>query len=446
MIQSTDDRNALLSMAKADSHGVALHEHIVSTLPDWEKYERAGFIQVNASHKLKMWHLLSLEDKSDKAATDPTLDKILFDSISIEGDIQPSQYVLAQLYDIMRDDTSRYDAVSDMLPDLDIYNALINVLSRVNVDQYASDKALVLLCGFMCRTPQRFTTNQVSYVCREMGGGKWKMSENGRLEALSNLLKIDSYRVMVWDTPNIPEIILKELNADTGRQATCLYRAGFCVWLLAANENTRTKLIDGEIVRKLKLVLAESRVEKVVRVCVHTLQKLMDDHAGLEQIVEENLVQVLQLLEYEKWRDSDMYTEITEVAAELLSKIKLFSNFERYERELASGKLRWSFLHAEKFWHENVGRFEEKEFRAVRELVGLLETGDPQSLAVSCHDIGEFATLHPMGKKILQKLHAKEAVMTLLAHKEREVAREALLCVQKLMIERWQDAALPPTR
>lgn len=77
----------------------------------------------------------------------------------------------------------------------------------------------------------------------------------------------------------------------------------------------------------------------------------------------------------------------------------LSSNFDRYCRELSTGKLTWSFLHSEKFWHENVMHFEENEFSAVKNLVLLLRSSDQITLAVACSDIGEFARLHPTGKK-----------------------------------------------
>lgn len=54
----------------------------------------------------------------------------------------------------------------------------------------------------------------------------------------------------------------------------------------------------------------------------------------------------------------------------------------------------------EKFWRENVMAFENDEFRAIRKLVKLLDTTtDKTTLAVVCYDLGEFARLHPAGKK-----------------------------------------------
>jgi hypothetical protein len=54
----------------------------------------------------------------------------------------------------------------------------------------------------------------------------------------------------------------------------------------------------------------------------------------------------------------------------LLSVVVLFfpprSSFELYREEVMSGNLVWSLVHrSEKFWRENVGRFEENNFKVL---------------------------------------------------------------------------------
>jgi len=77
-------------------------------------------------------------------------------------------------------------------------------------------------------------------------------------------------------------------------------------------------------------------------------------------------------------------------------------------------------------------------------LASLLSSSDPTTLAVACHDIGEFVSLHPLGKKQAGRLGVKERVMELMASPDqdkRDVRREALLCCQKIMLNKWQDVA-----
>lgn len=106
---------------------------------------------------------------------------------------------------------------------------------------------------------------------------------------------------------------------------------------------------------------------------------------------------------------------------------------------MLSGVLRPGPLHNEKFWRENISQFEDNEFAAIRELATLLhESNDPQTLSLATFDLGEFCRLHPTGKKLLERFGAKEQVMKLLSHPNKEVAREALLCTQKFMLDDWR--------
>merc|ERR1712190_421861 len=113
--------------------------------------------------------------------------------------------------------------------------------------------------------------------------------------------------------------------------------------------------------------------------------------------------------------------------------VQEMSNFDRYERELQTGCLAWGFIHSAKFWAENVLKFEQNDFRALKMLASLLLNfnTEPTTLAVVCHDLGEFVAMHPLGKKKINQLNVKERIMQLMGSTEpsyREVRREALLC------------------
>jgi len=66
------------------------------------------------------------------------------------------------------------------------------------------------------------------------------------------------------------------------------------------------------------------------------------------------------------------------------------SNFEKYEKEVNSGKLTWGYTHMPKFFGKNIMKFEQNDFRVLQKLkLLLLDSGtDPTTLAVACHDIG----------------------------------------------------------
>merc|ERR1719401_2787389 len=115
-----------------------------------------------------------------------------------------------------------------------------------------------------------------------------------------------------------------------------------------------------------------------------------------EEIAESNMFDAVRALDLEKWRDEELYQDISEMVQLVGAQVQEISNFERYEQDLNSGKLTWSFIHTPKFFGENVMKFEQNEFRVVQKLKVILNTAsDPTTLAVACHDIGEFVALHP---------------------------------------------------
>merc|ERR1712194_989059 len=234
-------------------------------------------------------------------------------------------------------------------------------------------------------------------------------------EALVNLLKADAFRKMVWGTPGMGDRIMN-VPAKTAAPSV-LYKCIFALWMLSFEPAGSIVFDEQALIQKLREVLTYSRVEKVV----------------LESV---------QALEYEKWRDAELYDDIRDMSTQIGTKVQEMSSFDRYERELKEGKLKWGFIHSSKFWAENVLKFEQNDFRALKMLAAMLESSDATTLAVACHDLGDFVTMHPLGKKQISKLGVKEKVMSLMSSnssEHREVRREALLCCQKIMLNKWQD-------
>jgi len=160
-------------------------------------------------------------------------------------------------------------------------------------------------------------------------------------------------------------------------------------------------------------------------------------------MAEQGTVDLVTALEYEKWRDEELVAAIKSTVSALHAEVKLLTNFERFEREVNSGTLRWGFIHSDRFWVENVLKCEQKNFGVIDRLMVIIRTShDPESLAVACHDLGEFARLHPVGKQIATSKGAKDKMLELMSSSQREVAREALLCVQKLMLQKAADLNL----
>merc|ERR1712060_394359 len=230
-----------------------------------------------------------------------------------------------------------------------------------------------------------------------------------------------------------------DFNAQTAAPAI-VYKKMFILWLVSF-DGGKLPMAGEDIAQKLKEVLTYSRVEKVVRMSLTCLQSLLASKDVADEIVEQGMLEVVQSLEYEKWRDAELYDDIRNMSAAIGTRVQEMSNFARYERELHSHKLKWGFIHSPKFWSENVLKFEQNDWKALRALTACLDLSDTTTVAVACHDLGEFVTAHPLGKKQVTALGVKDKVMHLMSSpgSDKEVKREALLCCQKIMLNKWQD-------
>jgi len=90
--------------------------------------------------------------------------------------------------------------------------------------------------------------------------------------------------------------------------------------------------------------------------------------------------------------------------------MKILTSFEKYTKEINTGELEWGPIHSEKFWKENVKRFEEQDFCHVKKLVNFLESENEKNVAVACYDLGEFCRYHPFGKNLIEKFKGKEVI------------------------------------
>ena len=128
----------------------------------------------------------------------------------------------------------------------------------------------------------------------------------------------------------------------------------------------------------------------------------------------------------------------------LQASMATMSSFDVYKKELMGGKLEWSPSHkSENFWKDNHKAFEAENCAAIKTLVALLvPESDAQTLAVACHDIGEFVKHHPEGRRLMTQFGAKLAVMSILKHSDPEVQKHALTAVQRLMVINWDLLAV----
>jgi len=320
---------------------------------------------------------------------------------------------------------------------IDLTKPIMKVLTAKSADTYSCDKAAWLLSGIVCNAPGYFNENMVIELLNMACS---TCTQLGSLETIANLLKADKFRKLVW---NSQDVAYRVFNVDaSGTPSQILYKSLFCCWLVSFDKSLTKDLKERQLVGRVKEILATNRVEKIARINLTLLKNLLQFKDLSEEIVEGHVLEVVQGLEYEKWRDAELYDEIREMVALISHEVTEFSNFDRYERELQSGTLAWGFIHTSKFWAENVMKFENNDFGALKKLAACLHSSDAVTLAVACHDIGEFVALHPLGKRKIAQLAIKDRVMELMGSTGddmRDVRREALLCCQKIMLNKWHE-------
>lgn len=65
-------------------------------------------------------------------------------------------------------------------------------------------------------------------------------------------------------------------------------------------------------------------------------------------------------------KDKDIIEDLDYVGTILEKNLKILSSFEKYVKEINTQVLDWSPVHSEKFWKENVKKFEDQDFLLIR--------------------------------------------------------------------------------
>ncbi|KAH9529145.1 V-type proton ATPase subunit VhaSFD isoform X2 [Dermatophagoides farinae] len=264
---------------------------------------------------------------------------------------------------------------------------------------------------------------------------------------LQLMLRIDEYREAFVNLNGLTAIFDAFGNCSNFQ---IQYQLIFCVWICTFDKNLVLKMNRYNAIPKLADILSESIKEKVIRMILATFRNMIEKPAEEPEIARENAItlvqcKVLKHLEIlqqsgQKFDDPDIKDDIDFLYQKLQESIQDLSSFDEYSTEVRSGRLEWSPVHTtEKFWRENAARLNEKNYELLKILIRLLEaSNEPMVLSVAAHDIGEYVRHYPRGKVVIENLHGKELVMHLLSHEDANVRYEALLCVQKLMVQNWE--------
>ncbi|CAD8120222.1 unnamed protein product [Paramecium sonneborni] len=235
--------------------------------------------------------------------------------------------------------------------------------------------------------------------------------------------------------------IISNLLTKNSTDLQIAYYSILGLWLLSFT-NESIQIFSDPAIGLIRLVIESVQKisrEKILRVSFACFRNLVDNSAQcIELMVDNGLIKVVDLLLKGNLKDQDLIDDIKYIGEILEKNMKILTSFEKYIKELNAQNFCWSPVHTEKFWKENVKKFEENDFLLIRKLSEILKSNNNQNVAIACYDLGEFCRFHPFGKVVLEQLNAKQEIMRQARNDDQQIKEQALLSLQKIMLHNWQ--------
>ncbi|KAL0486461.1 V-type H+-transporting ATPase subunit H [Acrasis kona] len=349
------------------------------------------------------------------------------------------KYVL-QLIDLLFDNSPKFLREFHQARNDNPYTPFLRLLTKTDV--YMVEKCVKSLTALFSQDVEIHTqelgafleviTNQLEQ------GDKDERRAKMCVHALMVLLRKDECRTLFYTARGVPPLIslLKYYSGD----AQMLYETIFCIWLLSFNKNSVEHVRGENLSAKIHEVLKTQQKEKVIRVSLSTIKNLIKNNIKfINDLINVSVPRTLLNLQKRNFEDKDILDDLKVLIDLMEVHIDEMSSFDEYRQEALSGHLEWSPVHtSEKFWKENLNKFEQNNFYILRELIKCLDSEVPQTKAIACHDLGQFVRYYPRGKKLIEDLGAKVKIIELMEYGNDEVRKHALLCTQKIMIQNWE--------
>jgi len=363
---------------------------------------------------------------------------------------QCMHYVLTCLNEMMKENPKVVDIFQRILvhPSLRPFAVLADLLRQQpkNADEVvvarSCDVLAHLLIGGLKAAPEDATV-LLEWTVKELhsgagSGDRRKYVQQSELGLLQALLRDTEMRGIFAERNGIKLLTPMLTQSNPNQHLQLLYQVCNCLWLLSYNRDVAARMTGEELLAPMLELLKVVVKEKVIRMVLAAFRNLIVVEETKENLVNCGALKVIGNLKLRNFADPDVTEDMELLAEALESIIQIKSTFDEYRKEVLSGDLDWSPVHRSfKFWEQNYQRFVDKDCQILQVLGKTLNPGERpnhRAIAVACHDLGEFVRYHPTGKKFLDKLGLKVKVMQLLTSQDEEVRKEALLCVQKIMV------------
>lgn len=364
---------------------------------------------------------------------------------------QTIQYILILIDDLLSEDRSRVEIFRDYCKKIrvSVWNPFLTLFSRT--DGFIVNMSCRIIAKITCWSSERMDGTDLTLYLSWLRDQLRKPSNiylQSVARCLQMMLRIDNYRKAFDEIDGIAT--LESVFSQENRLNFQLqYQLTFCCWVLTFNPELARKMKKYKIIQYLADILRESVKEKVKRIILAVFRNLIQNVAESDIARENSIIMVqckvmkqLEIIQSSMQVNSDpeLVEDVEYLIGVLQDSVQDLSSFDEYATELKCGRLEWSPVHnSEKFWRENAHRLNEKNYELLKILITLLETSkDPLVMSVAAHDLGEYVRHYPRGKLVAESLGGKNLVMQRLTHEDPNVRYEALLCVQKLMVQNWE--------
>jgi len=435
---------------------------------NWRSYYEAKLITKEELGLFQDYDKRSAEDQNDLLEDKGELYAALFCKSLSNVHVQETvDYILTLVDQFLQADPRKSKLFHQIAtPQLNPYSPFLKILQRPTEQSYSNARAISILSVLLRNRPHPDSVPEVHEFLQYLIGkfvnervevkqqslpkkgvvtdDKEKDKEKDKVVALEAVLTAtkdmlknsDNHPVFLAENGLLP---LTQCLRKEGDNMQILYLGCFALWLMSFNKGNHAAFSEFEVVRRLVEILKKSiHRDKVIRICLATLKNLLTSSPFDEEMIAHGLVKIMQPIFTKTYKDDDIPKDAKAIDDVLEAKIAELSSWEKYRGEVLSGNLQWSPVHNELFFRENIQRFEDKGFEVVVSLISLLESKEPLTLEVACHDLGEFARFFPDGKRVVARYNGKTKIMVLMNNASAKVAKQALLAVQKMVVNNWE--------
>jgi len=244
-------------------------------------------------------------------------------------------------------------------------------------------------------------------------------------------------------TMGVDKIILQQLSKPN-QNFQLQYQLVCCLWFISFNHAPELAK-NSTLIACICDVVRDTEKQKVSRVCLALFRNLLEASADNCKLLAAAMIgakiqKTLEVLQEQPLDDEEMEDDLIFVTSKLQEVEQTLSSFDEFCSEIATGRLHWSPVHTNnKFWRDNCHRFVEKDYKILRSIIHVLQTTEEiETLCVGCHDLGEFVRHYARGRQVLDKINAKQTVMQLMSNEDQTVRYNALVAVQKMMVNNWE--------